>query len=239
MSMGLSVRALPSLLAIAALGCVSFGDGLDGSGRVVTVSRTATGFDRVAVGGSFDVDVTVGNAYSVRITGDDNLLPYVRTEVRGRTLEIESSRNLDPTTTLRVAVSTPALVSLASSGSSDVRASGVRANAFDASVSGSSDLAAAGDFGDLDASVSGSGSVRLQGTAGAVNATVSGSGDLDLAQVAARSARVRVSGSGDAVVHASEALSASVSGSGDVRYLGAPRVESSVSGSGTVRPARS
>jgi hypothetical protein len=240
---------LPSFLRVAvvalvalASACLSFDfdePGLDGSGTVVSQTRVATGFDEISVEDEFDVVVTIGPEHSVQVTGDDNLLPHVRTELRGRTLHVETRRELDPTDEIRVTITAPSLVSLASSGSSDVRASGIRSSAFEASVSGSSDMVAQGDFGDLDTSVSGSGSIRLEGTADRIEAGVSGSGDLDLAQVVARSASVHVSGSGSAAVHVVEALDASVSGSGDVRYMGQPRVQSSVSGSGSVRQARS
>jgi hypothetical protein len=238
MTMSLVFRAAAAIPLLAATACMyGFEPALDGSGRVVSESRTAGDFDRVAVEDDFDVTITVGPAASVQVTGDDNLLPFVKTEVRGRTLHVERTRRLDPTGDIRVTVATPALSGLSSSGSSDVRASDVRATTFAASVSGSGHVVADGDFGDLDASVSGSGSTRLRGTAGAIDASVSGSGDLDLAEVVGRSARVRVSGSGNVVVHVVETLNAAVSGSGDVRYAGNPRVESSVSGSGAVRPA--
>ncbi len=235
--MSLPSRLGPFLLTLA--GCVSFQPGLDGSGRVVTEPRHVTGFDQIDIEDSFDVEITVGPAYDVRIAGDDNLLPYVRTEVRGRTLHVEETREFDPTDDIRITISTPELTGLSSSGSSDVRATGVRASGFDASVSGSGRLVADGDFGDLSASVSGSEALLMRGTADDIDAGISGSGDLDLGQVAARSAAVRVSGSGDAVVRVGETLQANVSGSGGVRYHGSPRVESSVSGSGSVRPASS
>ena len=240
MTTSLVFRISAAIPLLAATACMhGFAPALDGSGRIVSESRAAADFDHVAVEDAFDVTITVGPAASVQVTGDDNLLPFVNTEVRGRTLHVERTRRLDPTGDIRVTIATPALSGISSSGSSDVRASGIRATAFASSVSGSGHVVAEGGFGDLDASVSGSGATRLRGTAGAIDASVSGSGDLDLAEVVGRSARVRVSGSGNVVVHVVETLNASVSGSGDVRYAGSPRVESSVSGSGAVRPVGS
>lgn len=237
--MTVALRLAALALVVSASACISIdpdGPSIDGSGNVVSQSRSATGFDRISVEDDFDVVVTVGPEHSVQVTGDDNLLPHVRTELRGRTLHVETEGDLDPTGEIRVAISTPTLVSLGSTGSSDVQAGGIRSSSFDASVTGSSDMIAQGDFGDLEVSVSGSGSIRLEGTADEIDAGVSGSGDLDLGQVVARRAAVHVSGSGSAAFHVSEALDADVSGSGDVRYAGNPRVESSVSGSGSVRP---
>lgn len=226
--------------ALTACGVVKLpGSGIDGSGKIVVDARTVPAFDRVSVEDEFDVEVAVGPAAAVEVTGDDNLLPHVRTEVRGGTLHVETDRDLDPTDRIRVRVATSSLRGLASSGSSNVHATGVRATVFEARVSGSSDVAADGDFGDLSASISGSGKIRLRGTGDSIDALISGSGALDLAGLEVRAARVRVSGSGDAILHARESLAASVSGSGSVRYHGDPRVKSTVSGSGSVHPARS
>jgi hypothetical protein len=230
-------RALIGFLMPAVTACfgMDFEAGLEGSGRVVSQTRNVSGFDRVAVEDHFDVEVTVGTAPSLTLSGDDNLLPHVRTEVRGTTLHIENERELDPTQSISVRITVPTLRGLGSSGSSDVRATGIRSEVFDAAVSGSSEMVADGDFGDLDASISGSGQIRLQGTADEIQGEVTGSAELDLARVVARRAVIRVSGSGDVVVNVTEDLQASVSGSGDVRYLGSPRVDARTSGSGSVR----
>jgi len=230
------LRSLSLFAVVLAAACISFGQpGIDGSGRVVSQGRSMTGFDRVSVEDEFDVVVTVGPAHAVQVTADDNLLPHVRTEVRGGTLHVETDRDLDSTEDIRVTIATPSLAALSASGSSNVSATGVRASSFEISSSGSSDISAEGDFGDIHSSVSGSGSLRMRGTGGDIDASVSGSGDLDMGQVAARTARVKVSDSGSASVHAVDAVSASVSGSGDVRYAGSPQVDSSISGSASVR----
>ena len=232
-------RVVAVAIAAAAPACsvIDFdAPGLDGSGRITSETRSVSGFDRIAVGDEFDVEVTVGPAASLTLSGDDNLLPHVRAEVREGTLHVDARRELDPTEPLRIRVTVPTLRGISASGSSTVTAAGVRSSSFDASVSGSADVRAAGSFGDLEASISGSGGIRLRGTAESVQASVSGSGNLDLAGTPARTAAVRVSGSGDATVHATESLDAAVSGSGDVRYVGSPRVETRISGSGSVRP---
>ncbi|HUP01370.1 MAG TPA: head GIN domain-containing protein [Gemmatimonadota bacterium] len=207
-----------------------------GSGQIVSESRAVGDFDRIEIGGRFDVSVTVGGRPAVSLKGDDNLLPLVRTEVRNGALHIDSDRDLRPHDDIEIVISTAALEGISSGGSSDVRVTGVRSAGFRASVSGSSELTADGAFGDLSASVSGSGEIAMTGTADEIDARVSGSGELDLYEVRARAADVHVSGSGDVHVFVTERLNASVSGSGDVRYGGDPQVSRSVSGSGSVRP---
>ena len=230
---------LPVLIAATAtLGCgISVdwdGPAVAGSGVRTSVNRTVRAFDRVDVGGAYDVVIRVGAAPSVVLEGDDNLLPLIRTEVEGGVLHIESEEDLHSREPIRIAIGVTTLNGIHSAGSSDVAVRDVRSEAFDASVSGSSELAANGAFGDLSASISGSGEIHMTGTADRVDGDISGSGELDLLEVRARSARIDVSGSGGATVQVSERLDAKVSGSGDVRYRGQPIVQADVSGSGDV-----
>ena len=229
-------RLPPVLLAaISALGCgLSFGPVVAGSGNVTSQNRSVPAFDRINIGGEYEVLVRVGAGRSVVLEGDDNLLPLIRTEVRNGTLHIESDEDLDPRGEIRIDIGVETLNAIHSGGSSDVAVRDVHSSAFDVGVSGSSEVVANGEFGDLSASISGSGEIHMNGTADAIDGDVSGSGELDLLQVRARSARIDVSGSGDATVQVSDRLDASVSGSGDVRYRGQPSVDADVSGSGSV-----
>ena len=230
--------AFALLASIPALGCgISIdwdGPSVAGSGVVTSQNRSVPAFDKIDIGGEYEVVVRVGATRSVVLEGDDNLLPLLRTEVRNGTLHIESEEDLRPREEIRIEIGVETLNAIHSGGSSDVAVRDVRSPAFDAGVSGSSELTANGEFGDLSASISGSGEIPMNGTAGAIDGNVSGSGELDLLQVRARSARIDVSGSGDATVQVSDRLDASVSGSGDVRYSGQPRVDADVSGSGSV-----
>lgn len=212
---------------------------LDGSGVVATERRQVAPFEAVSVEGDFEVLVRVAPETSLTLTGDDNLLPLVRTEVREGTLHIGATRGVSSRRGIRVSLTTPSLQAVAVSGSSRVDARRFRAEAFRASVSGSGNLSAEGETRTLEIALSGSGNARVTGSAERVAAALSGSGDLDLLRLSARTADVQVSGSGTAALLASDELNASVSGSGDVFYGGAPRVTSHISGSGTVEPVGS
>jgi Putative auto-transporter adhesin, head GIN domain len=225
--MGCDVASMPGL-----------GPRIRGSGVAGTERRSVEPFDAVSVAGDFAVSIRVAPETSVSLTGDDNLLPIVRTEVRDGTLHIEATRLYSARRGIQVSLTTPALRAVSVSGSSNVAARRFRAGSFRASVSGSGNLLAEGDADSLDVSVSGSADVMLAGGADQVTAAVSGSGDLHLLELRARTADVSVSGSGSAALLATERLNASVSGSGEVRYAGTPRVTRRVTGSGTVEPMR-
>jgi hypothetical protein len=217
------MSALAALVAIAAVsagllvaGC--FGPRIKGSGHEVRQARQVAQFRRIEIRGSTDVVARIGPGTALTVSGDDNIVPHVRTEVHGDTLIIDMEDGSYSTSApLLVTVSTPALDGISISGSASAQASGVTAERFDASISGS-------------------GSMEVAGTAGRLEASVSGSGDMRLFGLATRRAAVDVSGSGNIELSAAEALSVEVSGSGDVRYRGNPAREVRISGSGSVEP---
>jgi hypothetical protein len=232
----LLVLLAASLLACDVSSMPGIGPVLQGSGAVGTERREVEPFDAVSVEGDFGVQILVAPETSVTVTGDDNLLPIVRTEVRNGTLHVEAARSYSTRRGIRISLTTPSLRAVALSGSSSATARGFRAESFRAAVAGSSTLMAEGQARSLDVALSGSGDAMVSGSADRVTASVSGSGDLHMLQLQARAAEVSVSGSGSAVLQATEELTAAVSGSGEVRYAGTPRVTSRVTGSGSVEP---
>lgn len=209
-----AVAAIAAGLLVA--GC--FGPRIKGSGNEVKQARQAVQFRRIDIRGSTDVVARIGPGTAITVSGDDNIVPHVRTEVHGDTLIIDMDDGSYSTDApLVVTVSTPALEGISISGSATAQASGVTAERFDASISGS-------------------GTMEVSGTAGRLEASVSGSGDMRLFGLAARRAVVDVSGSGDIQLSAADALEVEVSGSGDVRYRGNPAREVKISGSGSVEP---
>jgi hypothetical protein len=117
-----------------------------------------------------------------------------------------------------VEASVPSLTAIEASGSGDIDAYGIDAEALEVRSEGSADIA-------------------LEGTAGRLTMLLDGSGDADLADLAAGEARVTVDGSGDAEVRAVGRLDISLDGSGDVRYHGDPALTERVDGSGDLSRA--
>jgi Putative auto-transporter adhesin, head GIN domain len=212
-----SVVAAHAVLAATLLtGC--FGPRVVGSGKEVTQARQAAQFRRIEIRGSTDVVARVGAAAAITVSGDDNIVPHVRTEVRGDTLVIDlEDGSYSTRAPLRVTVSTPSLDGISISGSASAQASGVEAERFEARISGSGDM-------------------ELKGSAGDLAAWISGSGDMRLYGLSVRRAEVDVSGSGNVQLSAAESLDVEVSGSGDVSYRGNPARSVRISGSGSVEP---
>jgi hypothetical protein len=191
--------------------------GTKGSGVPSTQARDLPAFDRVDLAGSNDVMVHVGGKQLVVVEADDNLLDRVTTRVRTSTLVIANTPGSFTTRSpMRVDVTVPSLSGLTLSGSGNVVVSGVRADRFDVSLSGS-------------------GTLTGSGAATRLDVTVPGSGSVEFIPLAAQTVRAAVSGSGSIFVTATERLDASVSGSGAILYAGHPTaVTKNVTGSGAI-----
>jgi hypothetical protein len=196
-------------------------DSVAGSGKIITEPRTVSGFSAVTLSGSGTVIIEQTGNESLTVTTDDNLLPYIKTEVKGNTLELgfqDSMTNVRPTHDIVFKLTAKRLEELLVSGSGKADAKGL-------------------DPDHLRIKISGSGEVSAQGTANDLDLRISGSGGYRGEDMRSRRATIDISGSGGAVIAASETLKADVSGSGSIEYLGDPQVTQHVSGSGSVHHA--
>lgn len=191
---------------------------IGGSGKIVTEPRTVSGFSTVSLSGSGQVLIEQTGSESLTVTTDDNLLPYIKTEVHGSTLELgtKDMTNVSPTQDLvfKLTVKTLEGLEISGSGKADVKRL---------------------DQDRLHVRISGSGDVSGQGAANDLELRISGSGNYRGPDLKSKRATVGVSGSGSAVISSSEMLKADVSGSGSIEYVGDPQVTQNISGSGSVR----
>jgi hypothetical protein len=210
-------RALPLAAAVvtvlAAAGC-DIGD----DGPRTTQTRDLAAFTRIDNQDSVDVRLHVGDQQRVQVRAGEKVIDDVRTEVRDGTLHVAFDHDGFLGDDVIVEASVPRLTAIEASGSGDIEADGIDADAFTVRSDGSADI-------------------RLDGTATRLALDLDGSGDADASGLAAREARVAVGGSGDVDVHADRRLDVEVDGSGDVRYHGDPSLTRSVDGSGDLTRA--
>ena len=213
-------------------------DQIAGNGNIRAEKRNVGNFHGVKSGGSIDIEIKNGDTYSVSVEDDDNLLPYIITEVNDGVLDVYYKSNTSINENhAKVYVTAPSLDKIVAAGSADITASDLLKNTknIDMNVSGSGSIKGKVDAPSINISVIGSGNIDLSGRTKDFNGKVSGSGDLNCGKLQSENATVIVSGSGNAHVFSSVHLSATVSGSGDVFYGGNPSSpEIHTSGSGTV-----
>ena len=191
------------------------GKPLFGSGVSMTESRPVNDVSSVSSYGSGDLIVEHGETEALTITADDNILPYLTSDVSGGHLSLGTKPNTSIMSlsgvVYRLTVKKLDGVEVAGSGSSTVN--GVAADRFSVKSTGS-------------------GSITVNGKATHQDVTLTGSGSYTADQLNSATASVRSFGSGSIVVRVAEKLEGDLNGSGSIDYYGDPTVNVTIHGSG-------
>jgi len=206
--------------------------------------RDVSEFSKISLNVSGKLYLEQSDRQRVEIVAKSSTLEDIVTEVRGGELIIRFKnrnffwRSFNPGS-IEIYVSVPEIEGLSVSGSGDIIAGErITSQQMSLAVSGSGNIKLDDlHTNRLKASISGSGSLVIAsgGMAEDFEASISGSGSVKAEDFEAENVEVHVSGSGNCIIHAVEKLRARVAGSGSVYYSGNPQVDSSVSGSGRVR----
>ena len=211
---------------------------ISGNGNVQDEKRPLSNINTVRTSGSIDVEINSGDNYSLTVQDDQNLLPYVITEINGGELNIHYKNGYSIMNDhAKVIVTVPTIDRIITSGSGDITSNGVikSNNGIEMNTSGSGDIKATVNAPSVKVTGSGSGDIELSGTTKDFNCSISGSGDIKCSNLKSENAEIHVSGSSDVHVFASVSLKVNVAGSGDVHYSGNPASpEIHIAGSGTV-----
>jgi len=219
-------------------------------------------FDEVTVTGDYDVYINQANDYEILIEADENLLPYVVTDVSGDKLKIKNYENrcLDPTGSIDIYITMPEINKLKLTGSGLIVCDSLDANDLEVELIGSGDIelgygssyifirdelkienAGSGNiFIDLEADVVevdliGSGDIVLEGNADESDLYIAGSGDIESEDLVVDECEAKIIGSGDMFVYVNRVLDVKIAGSGDLYYYGNPgRIYQDITGSGDV-----
>ena len=190
--------------------------GIRGNGHIKTDERPVSAFANIDIRGAFTADWQSG-APSLSITTDENLLPYVDSNVSGDTLHLRTREQIRPTHGIRVVISSP-----------------TRAGAR---ISGAVKLAAKQLSGSKFALESrGAARVSLEGKVEELLADMTGASELAANELQTKTAEISTTGAGDAEVAVAETLKVAITGAGTVKYSGnPPTIEKHISGAGSIR----
>ena len=196
-------------------------DHVEGSGNFETRDYDLQDFDAIRIDGVFEIEVTVGEEFDVSIEAEDNLFDYIVAEVkRGElVLDYDDDVEIETDEKILVTVSMPALVEIDGNGVYELRATGL-------------------DNETTEIRASGVGSIELEGRTEDLRVESGGVGEVDLRNLVAQNAIVRVDGIGNVHVFVEKDLRARVSGLGEILYAGNPeRVDDHVDGFGSIERA--
>ena len=189
---------------------------IKGSGNIISENRELTNFSSINLIGGIDVNIKFSDKYNCTVVSDENLIPYIKTEVVNNNLQISINKNYSSIEGIEVNVNAPEYDEVSISGSGDINIIDFKNDNLSLNISGSGDITANGEVQTL-------------------IAKISGSGDIISAELISKSATITINGSGDAKIWASDSISAQINGSGDIEYSGNPiNVKSKINGSGDI-----
>lgn len=195
----------------------SFNKSVKGSGNISTETRDISDFSGVDVSGVFQVEITAQKDFGIEIEADDNLLPLIKTEVRGGVLRIETTEKISSEHGLKIRISAPDIDSIDASGVVKINLSAVKNN-------------------DLRVDTSGASKVKINGETASLTIEVSGASSIDAENLKAENANVDASGASHVSVFATGELKSDASGASKIVYSGSPKnVEKRSSGASSVR----
>lgn len=215
---------------------------MTGNGNVKKETRNPGIFTKVHSSGSADVEIMSGSNCAVTVEDDENLLPYLETNVENGTLNIRYQHGISVSGDhAKIYITAPTLSGITTSGTSNITLNGVlqNSNKISFKTSGVGNIDGEVDAPAVSVTISGTGTVKLNGHTKNFDCDISGVGHAACGNLESENTNVDVSGVGDAHVFASVHLSAKVTGAGSIYYRGNPQnPEIQTSGVGNVTPEK-
>lgn len=231
---------------------------VQGSGNIIEQTVEVSNFDRVRLAASGDVYIEQGDAESLTIEADDNILPLLVSNLSDGTellLGTKPMTSMNPSKPIVYRLTVKNLVGISISGSGNVYAEPIQSTSMKITLSGSGNIDIKGLESDslsialpgsgkitiddvsvkaVDTDAKGSGDIKLSGKSDKQTVSYSGSGTYQADDLESVSADIRVPGSADITVWVTDQLNVHVDGSGTIRYYGKPTVEQGGAGSGKI-----
>jgi hypothetical protein len=225
------------------LGSIQFGDGsgewITGSGKLISEDRPVSGIDRVSLNIPANLEIQQGAAESLTISGEDNLLALLDTQVSGGNLVIrwKSNVNIRPLRPIQIKLTVKNLQELVSGSSGKVTVGPLTTGDFRLALSSSGDIEMDALQADhVTVNLSSSGELLIKGRANQLDLFLTSSGAFQGADFQVNQAGVRVSSSGNTTLWVIENLNVNITSSGNVAYYGSPAVIQTISSSGNLIP---
>jgi hypothetical protein len=188
---------------------------ISGSGKRELQKRTVAPFTSISTEGAFTIEVTCQKDVSLEVEGDDNVLPFVTTEVGSNILRIKNTKNYSTNEPVKFKISVPNLEGLSVNGAGHIEIKNLNNDKFEIDTNGAPTIVASGNTKMIDVGANGAGKIdahNLHASRGVVDSKGVASVDLDV----------------------SDQLDVTISGPAKVTYRGDPTVNKTIHGPGKV-----
>ena len=231
----LSTLILGLTFLIFATSCKKDNNCISGSGSNTSRTYNLSSFDKLAIYGVAEVQITKSSTQSVRVEGQQNILNDLNVSVNSSQLSVGENNCFENLNTLKIFISVPSLMGIKTSGVCTVISpDSFTENEFAVNISGISNMSLNLNVQDFSLNNSGDGNVSISGNAANQMYTTEGEFNASCFGLVSEHADIDASGITNMEVNVSNTLKVKMSGSGTIYYKGTPSINSNISGSGTI-----
>ena len=190
--------------------------GIRGNGQIKTQERPIAAFVNLDAGGAFEIEWQNGPP-AVRVTTDENLLPYVENNVSDDTLHLRTREHVWPTHGIKIVISSPTRTGGRIKGAVKLTVKQLSGPTFALESKGASEVTLAGNVDRLLVDMTGASQLAADG-------------------LRTKTAEISTTGAGDAEVAVTDTLNVVITGAGKVTYAGNPAtIKKQITGAGSIR----
>jgi len=212
---------------------------INGNGSVTTSQRNLSAFRNITCAGNYDVELTQGNAASIKIETDENIQPYLVTDINGDEVNIHTKDdvNLHPSQKIKLYIITDKLEGFKLTGSGTVTTTNkiTGGSHLNLDIAGSGNMHFDVNTPSINSSISGTGDIYITGETKDAKIEIAGSGNYHAEDLKAENSTVKIAGSGDARLFADSTLDITIAGVGNVYYKGNASITQNVAGTGKIK----
>jgi len=230
----LTILALVAGFAISGLSSCVF-NCIHGSGHQVSEDRKVGEFSRISISGGYKVILKQDSSFSIKITGDDNLMKYIKTNLEGDKLRIYNKKNFCNSGQIVVNIGVKNLEQIKASGAVEVESDGkLVTKDLNIDLSGATKVTLDLNAANVTTSGSGATELNLKGQATSHNIDISGVGHVYALDFIVGSCDIESSGAGHCEVNVLNNLNVHSSGASEVKYKGHPSISNDKSGASSI-----
>jgi hypothetical protein len=211
-----------------------------GNGDLDEVEFEIEDFDKIYVGGNYELRLIPAMDSRVVIETDENLLRYINVEQHQNALNINNVHKLRSSEGIFVDVYYTKLNRINSTGASTIEHKGIlETEDLKIDLSGAGAIKLDVNTKSVHVEMSGAGLIELAGNSEEHVVHISGAGGLMAENLVTDNCDVHLSGLGGASVFVTEKLTASITGIGGITYSGNPKlIEKQITGLGQIKRSR-
>jgi hypothetical protein len=190
-----------------------------GNGILKTDIRNVSEYTSINIFGSYELEIVSQQKPFLQISGDENILPLIKTEVQGKALSIyvQPNTNIAPKIKLKVQTSSYYIEQIASQGANKLKIDRLNNQNFNLSQNGT-------------------GKTEILGKTKRFYLNLNGATKVNAIKFCSQQATVKLLGTAHIDTYTTEDLKIEIMGIGSVNYYGNPRrINKSVLGLGSVR----